>query len=150
MIFYKIAYSYIYNTIEHMESNNNENTQGIPTSADGSILSKLVITDGAAIIQKTAEQVVEHANLNEAIRIIEKLEKEVGEMVMPVRFSREKVVSSSPYSINTNPELKGLTEDEYKRQQLLMNLISLKHSILINISGLKDLVSDIEATKLEG
>ena len=134
-----------------MENKINPEIPATAGPAKDSILSKIVVPEGAATILTKAEQVVEQANLNEAIRIIERLEVEVGEMTMPARFSREKIVSNSPYhSINPAPGFEGVTEVEYKRQQLLVNLAAIKLGILTNISSLKGIVSDIEATKLEG
>ena len=93
------------------------------------ILSKIVVTEGAAKIIAKAEQMIEKARLNEAVRILEQLEGEVSNMIMSKRFSREKIVSDSPYSMpDLVKQLQGLTEDEYKKAQLLRDLASLKNN----------------------
>lgn len=45
------------------------------------------------------------------------------------------------------PEMKDLTEADFKRQQLLGDLRRLKDNILYSIIKLKEMVLDIEATK---
>ena len=114
------------------------------------ILSKIVVTEGAKKILNKAEQVVDKARLNEAVRILEQLEGEVSNMIMPKRFSREKIVSDSPYSMpDLVKQLQGLTEDEYKKAQLLRDLASLKNKIVLDIHRLKNVVIDIESTKID-
>ena len=114
------------------------------------ILSKIVVTEGAKKILNKAEQVVDKARLNEAVRILEQLEREVSNMIKPKRFSREKIVSDSPYSMpDLVKQLQGLTEDEYKKAQLLRDLASLKNKIVLDIHRLKNVVIDIESTKID-
>ncbi len=116
----------------------------------GGILEKVVVTEGAAAMIAKAESVVERARLNEALKIVEELEREVEKMVMPSRFSREKVVSESPYMMpGLISVFKGLTEDKFKRAQLLRDLALLRGKILADIQGMRTIVEDIETTKQE-
>src|SRR3989344_4281562 len=97
-----------------------------PIQEGETILGKIVVTEDAKKILAKAEETIERAQLNEAIRIIEELEDEVEKIVIPKRYSREKIVSESPYSMpGLVQQLKGLTEDEYKRAQLLKDLSSI-------------------------
>lgn len=96
-----------------------------------------------------ADEVVERAQLNEALRIINGLEEEVASMVIAERFSRTKKPSEGAYGkfAGSRPDFHNATEEEYKRAQLLLNLRQLKDAILHNIAQLKRVVLDIEATK---
>ncbi|OGG79789.1 hypothetical protein A3A39_04625 [Candidatus Kaiserbacteria bacterium RIFCSPLOWO2_01_FULL_54_13] len=110
-----------------------------------------------------AAQIVERAQLNEAIRVIEELEEEVVTMKISERFKRDKVPSESPYIRGKTPEGKpthplvggnpmsrafiGLTEDQYKQQSLLRVLQDIKTKITVAVSELNAVVVDIEATK---
>ncbi len=97
-----------------------------------------------------AEELAERAKLNEAIRIIEELEKEVAGMPIAKRFSREKKPTESPlFSGAPNPILVSLTEDEYKRATLLKALEGIKEQLLGTITRIHDVVMDIETTKTE-
>lgn len=123
--------------------------KGVP--AEGSILSKVIETEGALQARARAQELIKQASLNEAIKVIERLEAEVTKIIMPRRFSRTAKPSESAYKMGIlNPILEGLTEDEYKRKQLLINLGQIKQEIVSAISGLGDVILDIEATKQEG
>ena len=107
---------------------------------------------GAALdaAEKRASEVGERAFLNEAIKIISELEHEVRTMHIANRFSRIKKPSESGYAPKPlNLLWKDLTEDEYKRKQLLVDLEHLKQQILSATTGLKMVVMDIEATKTD-
>ncbi|OGI65281.1 hypothetical protein A3A95_03465 [Candidatus Nomurabacteria bacterium RIFCSPLOWO2_01_FULL_39_18] len=122
---------------------------GVP--AEGSILSKVIETEGVTKAKGRAKELIDEARLNQAIKVIERLEEEVASMVMPERFSRTKKPSESVYRSGRvmGAGFHDLTEDEYKRQQLLVNLIQVKSSILEAVEGLETIVLDIEATKQE-
>lgn len=96
-----------------------------------------------------AEEIVERAQLNEALRIIDGLEEEVVSMSIAERFSRTKKPSEGVYGkfAGTHPDFSDATEEQYKRSQLLLDLRKIKGEILHNIAQLKRVVLDIEATK---
>ena|SRR3989338_6391355 len=99
-------------------------------------------------------KIVERAQLNEAIRVIEELEDEVVHMTIANRFSRNAKPSENPNTgylkANMSPVLQGLTEDEYKRQTLLIKLQNIKTAITVEIDHLREVIMDIEATKTDG
>ena len=99
-------------------------------------------------------EIVERAQLNEAIKVIEELEGVVAHMAIAKRFSGTLKPSENPNNANLrrrmNPSLRGLTEDEHKRRTLLMALGNIKKNIINEISSLHQIVMDIEATKTEG
>ena len=118
---------------------------------ENSILSKVIETVGSLRARARARELIKEASFNEAIIVIERLEAEVTKIIMPRRFSRTAKPSESVYKIGIlNPILEGLTEDEYKRQQLLINLGQIKQEIISAVSGLEGVILDIEATKQEG
>ncbi|MFA6177450.1 MAG: hypothetical protein WC694_00970 [Candidatus Paceibacterota bacterium] len=126
---------------------------GKPEGEKGSILGKVFKSEGLLNAEARASSLIERARLNEAIRVIEDLEAEVRDMKISDRFSRTAKPSESVYSSlggGMNAALlKGLTEDEYKRQVLLINLRSIRESIDSTIGGMERVILDIEATKQE-
>jgi HemK-related putative methylase len=125
------------------------------------IMSRVIESPGAIMAKARAVELVNraHLGLDEALEVVSELEQEVSAMRIPSRFSRTKKPSESPYMPNgLYPSLEGLTEDTYKRQQLLIHLGSLRNdlthsrynSILPEILyRLEFIVMDIEATKTE-
>jgi hypothetical protein len=99
---------------------------------------------------KRAQELVKKAQFNEAIVLIEDLESEVETMVIARRYSRIKKPSESSQGINIqimNPALKGLSEAEYVRQTILIELRNVKNTIITATQRLQDIVIEIEATK---
>ena len=128
-------------------------SEDVPKSVkpEDPILSHIIVDEGVLPAMNRAEEFIKQAKLNEAIDIIEQLEREVATMAISSRFSREKIVSDSPYAKpNMVPTLVGLTEEQFKRTQLLRDLNSIKNEIFKKISDIKTVVLDIEATKQEG
>ncbi len=121
----------------------------LKSRAKEGILSHVLVTENLLAAEDRADSLVEQARLNEAISVVEELENEVAGMTISPRFSRTKKPSESVYNRGiSNLNLTDLTEDEYKRATLLMSLKSLKNKINSTIiSGLKNIVLDIERTK---
>jgi hypothetical protein len=95
-----------------------------------------------------AESVVEQASLNEAIKRIDDLLQEVDEMPVAERFSRtRKMEENKNRGVKLLPQYENMTEEQLKRQQLRIALISVRSGILTQVQKLKDVVLDIEATK---
>lgn len=101
--------------------------------------------------EKRAKEIVDRAQLNEAIKIIEELETEVSTMHISNRFKRDAKPSESIMAGTQimNVGFKGLTENEYKRQTLLYNLRLIKDRITSSVQELHNAVLDIEATKID-
>lgn len=97
-----------------------------------------------------AEALVKKAQFNEAIRLIDDLEREAATMRLAKRFSRIKKPSESMLGRDMhtmNPVLRGLTEAEYKRMTLILALHEIREKILTAVQGLKTVVMDMEASK---
>ena len=127
----------------------NSQTQGKEGATSDKVFNKRKVFAA----EDRANSLIEQAKFNEAIEIVEQLEVEVNNMVMHDRFSKTAKPSEGVYSsfnggLNA-AILKGLTEDEYKRQILLINLRDIKNKILQAISDLDSVIIDIEATKQE-
>ena len=121
-----------------------------PIGEKGSILGKIYKNEGVIIAETRGDALVKKARLNEAIKVVEQLEVEVADMVMPKRFSRTAKPSESEYSKGPiTTFLLNLTEDEYKRHNLLLALSLIKNEINSAVVRIKDVVLDIEATKQE-
>ena len=106
------------------------------------------VSKGVIEAKAKANAIIEKAKLNEAIRVIQRLEAEVKVMTISPRFSQTKRPSDSVYNIDAmNPNLVELTEAEYKRATLLMALEQIKNKILSSVGDLEIMVLDIEATK---
>ena len=100
-----------------------------------------------------ARKLAEQASVNEVILTIERLEDEVREMTIASRFKADKIPSESKYAGVTddmNPSLRGLNEQDCKRQTLLLVLAGLKNRVINIVAQLEFVVMDIEATKTEG
>jgi hypothetical protein len=124
-----------------------------PQGKEGTILGKVFKSKEVVDAEARAQSLIEKARLNEAIRVIEDLETEVSTMKIADRFSRTAKPSESVYSslsggLNAGI-LKNLTEDEYKRQVLLINLKSIKSTIDSAIGSMEQVILDIEATRQE-
>jgi hypothetical protein len=125
-----------------------ENKQ--PVGKEGSILGMVYKSETVIAAEERGDSVVEQARFNEAIRVIEGLEAEVLAMEMPARFSRTKKPSESLFNTGvSSEEFVDLSEDEYKRKTLLLELRKLKSQIAHAVGQLKGVVMDIEATKQE-
>lgn len=103
-----------------------------------------------------AKDLTEKAFANEAIRIITALEDEVKTMHISNRFSAVKepngdMISGGSlikdvYEIMTG---RTLTEAEHKRQTILNNLKRIKQAIISNVHDLREVVMEIEASKID-
>lgn len=120
-----------------------------PQGKEGTILGKIYKSEGVIAVENKASSLIEKAKLNEAIKIIEGLEEEVRTMKISDRFSRTAKPSESVYAKKQgfNPSLKNLTEDQYKRETLIMALNDIKKNIFSAINGIEYVIPDIEATK---
>lgn len=97
-----------------------------------------------------ADALVKRAQFNEAIRLIDDLEREVATMPLAKRFSRIKRPSESVLGKDMhtmNPVLRGLTEAEYKRMTLILAVHTIREKILAAVQELKTVVMDMEASK---
>ena len=97
--------------------------------------------------------ILEQAELNEAVRVVESLQEEVRTMHVSNRFKRDVKPSESPYAAMKgellNPMYKNLTEDEYKRRSLLDKLEVIKSNIHKQVRNVHEVVLEIEATKMD-
>ncbi len=81
------------------------------------------------------------------------LEEEIRTMPIASRFRRDQApnhIFAPGGEEGVLPHLKGLSEAEYKRAQLAVDLSLLRSQALAVIGGIQALVMDIEATKTEG
>lgn len=99
-----------------------------------------------AAVERT-KKLMDKAALNEAILVISELEEEVAGMHISSRFNASIIPSESSIKTFSNPRRVGLSEQEYKRDELLTLLRGLKLEILSVITKLEMVVMDIEATK---
>ena len=102
--------------------------------------------------ERKAEEIIERAKMNEAIRIIDGLIAEVDSMILPERFSpTRKVYEESggrpPSGGILRPDLQGMTERDFKREQLRRDLVGVRQQIIHTITKLKIVIMDMEATK---
>ena len=128
-----------------------EDSQSLTPRGKEGILAKVkvLVTERVLNAEARAKSLIEKARFNEAIKVIEELEKEVTEMAMSPRFSRTAKPSESVYQKGGSLDftLKDLTEDAYKRQTLMMSLGKIKDEIATCIGQIELAVMDIEATK---
>ena len=125
------------------------------------LLSTIIETPGAIEAKSNVAELLARASLGpaEAQAEIEKLETVVNSLTMPSRFSRVKKPAESPFAAKAlNPALANLTEDEYKRQTLLINLrsiknefpaVSYKNNFFLLLGRLEALALEIEMTKIQ-
>src|SRR3989344_1510345 len=95
-------------------------------------------------------QLMERASVSEAMQVMDELEAEVRTMNIAERFNPEKLIGRAVEGFEASgiaPDKRHLTEAEYKREQLLANIRTLKGDLLRTIGGLETVVMDIEATK---
>lgn len=117
----------------------------------------IIETPGAIVIKARASELINRAlqSPDEAESVLNMLEAEVMAMKMPSRFSRSVKLSQSPHRRGyTTIQFAGLTEDDYKRKQLLVDLQSvraeiLQHGIAKVAHKLESVICDIEAAKQE-
>lgn len=83
------------------------------------------------------------------LEILGKLITEIEGMHIADRFSRTRKMSENVGNDSTvNPNM-NMTEEEYKREQLLRAVENLRNSLFILAGGLRDIIMDAEATKLD-
>lgn len=106
---------------------------------------------GAEKIQARVESVLKEAELDKALRVIKKLQQGVTSMVMPERFSSTNIVFNRPYTVSSIAmKQEGLTEAEFKRNELLADLKALEQKIKDAQQGLEGIATEIAATELPG
>jgi hypothetical protein len=112
----------------------------------------VVRVDDPGQLQAEARAValVERAQLNEAINVVQSLMDEVRTMTISSRFNPALQPNKS-YFVTTplSHMFRGLNEPEYKRQTILMALNRIINEITSTVSKLDAIVMDIEATKAE-
>lgn len=105
--------------------------------------------------EKRRDTLVEQAKLNEAIKVIDSLLSEVNSMNIPIeKFSPDKKAFNEAFKQITNnnqlnPLYTDFNEQDYKKNQLQLDLEDLKRTILLTITKMGDIVMDMEATKIE-
>lgn len=98
-----------------------------------------------------AEKIAQFCRFNALVEQIEMLIDEVRTMPIAQRFSTEKKAWSllgGPPGV-PSAEFKDLTEAEYKRQQLILDLSRIRNGIMQFEGRLHDVIMDMEATKLD-
>ena len=100
-----------------------------------------------AVVEK-ADAIVKEAQLNHAIEIIDGLLNEVDEMHVANRFSRDRKIKEniirSPAKLSHFEEM---TEEQFKREQLRLDLRKIRTEVVSSVGKLKSVVLDMEATK---
>jgi hypothetical protein len=97
-----------------------------------------------------AKELGERAHFSEAMAIVKSLEDEVVDMHISNRFSATKKPNLDYKGGGVLvPSITGLTEAEFKRKSLLMELQTLKNKIGTLASDVAAVVMDIEATKID-
>jgi hypothetical protein len=99
--------------------------------------------------ESRAKELAKQAHFNEAVRVITELEQEVAAMHISNRFSTTKTPNFDMMVGIPNPNMKNLTEAEFKRRTLLNDLQALKSKIALIAANVEDIVMDIEATKID-
>jgi hypothetical protein len=110
-------------------------------------------TPGLKAAEARVAKVQEEIRTNELIKAINALIEEVRVMPIASRFSPNKRVGHLLGDSNMNglnPAYRELSEAEFKRQQLISDLISTKDQALRAAADLGIVIMDIEATKAEG
>lgn len=118
------------------------------------ILDKVLsIPDGPQKAFCRARQLIERGQLSEVLRILDELEDDVGKMEISGRFSKTKKIFGGDQARavrnGVRTDWADLTEEEHKRQSLLVAVTELRNKVTDAINGLQDLVVDIEATKAD-
>lgn len=112
-----------------------------------------VKTPEFAQARKKAEDAYERF-LDSGSKILNKLDAEVQVMTIASRFSSTKLMTLNALREGEKDQIEvlypNLTEDEYKRKQLLDDLSKIRQEHLALAMRLTTLVMDIEATKTEG
>lgn len=96
-------------------------------------------------VKSETEQVI-HPLMEE----LQNLETEVREMDPAGRFSKKALVKTELTPAPINPNLKGLTETEAKRTELLIRISSLRNQVAVLQGNLEDLKMNIRASIEEG
>ena len=108
--------------------------------------------------EKRSKDIMEKASVAGVVAVIDELIAEVEQMPIAKRFKRDgkigehfgayddALVRKANISNSLNPVL---PESEFKRQQLLSDLKRKREEISRSISGLGEIVMDIEATKID-
>lgn len=96
---------------------------------------------------RTAEQ-AKHDYLDPLIDYFGRLEQEVAGMTIARRFRIDKGPNLEVDEM-FNPLVRGLSEAEFKRAQLLSDLGILRSTAMGLVGRVEDLVMDIEATKTD-
>lgn len=99
-----------------------------------------------------ANNLTEKAYFSQALEVINGLIEEVQKMKLADRFKADVKPSDSPYYGATgvvNPIFRNMNEPEHKRQQLLIDLITLRNNLATFTGKLHDVIMDIETSKLD-
>ena len=107
------------------------------------------------VAKERAEGLAKTFQFNEVIKMLDALIAEVNSMHIAERFSADKKILRSVYTEESlrasgiNPALWGMTERDHKKWQLVHDLVELRARV-VGLSGMfKDIVIDIEGTKID-
>lgn len=103
------------------------------------------------LAKERAKDLVERAQLNEAVRVVDELLAEVATMKIAKRHSLEKgaYIEGTHEASSLAPQFRGLTGNEHKRKQLEMALRQVRDRIGSSAADLEIIVLDIESSKME-
>lgn len=101
--------------------------------------------------QEKAELISQSCHFNEAVDVINKLLVEVESMPIASRFSKDRTVweSEGGTPAGFDPRYAEMSEHDFKRQQLRIDLAAIRQDIISKAAALKIVVMDMEATKLD-
>ena len=117
------------------------------------IFKQIIKTPEVIALETRAEEVANVALFNELANTVRKLMAEIGSMPVASRYSK----TAQPYdSIQNGEKMRkllvngSLPEAEFKRTQLKNDALKILSELSTLQGKLKDLVMDIETTKMEG
>ena len=93
-------------------------------------------------------EVVTQKYIDPMVEFFDTLEKEITEMPIATRFRTDKEPDLTGI-YNINPLMRGLTEAEFKKAQLLGDLQVIRTRVMLLSGWIEGLVMDMEATKSE-